>query len=164
MKCGDPNNPSGPGHKANGDLCNATVVQGTFRCYLHGGASPTAKFKAETAMALLRMPAIEALHRILAQWEGNTCATCGFPSGDTDERRLIVRTCQTVLDRCGMGPHATFEVKQSDGDFDPKLLTGDERSRMIGLLAQLREIKADVRARLNQQAFGAAPTEQTTIQ
>lgn len=130
---------------------------------MHGGSTPVAKFKAEMAMAMLRMPAIEALHEVLElqltitrQFQENTCPTCGYPKGDTDELQaiakvisVIVRQAQTILDRTGIAPRAILEVKQSDGDFDLKALTDDERSRMMALLGELRAVKEEVRRRIH---------------
>lgn len=151
MKCGDPNNPDGPYIKANGQPCGRDVRAGFTRCNLHGGASPAAKIKAEQMMATARMPAVEALYSILEQFSNNTCATCGFPIGDTDEKRMIVRTCQTILDRTGMGPHAVLEIaRQSDGDIDLAALLPAERGELLAHLAQIKEIKARVRSRQQQ--------------
>lgn len=151
MKCGDPTNPSGPYIKANGQPCGRDCRPGFTRCNLHGGNNPASKIKAEQLMAQARMPAIEALYSILDQFEKVTCPTCGFPTGDTDEKRMIVRTCQTILDRCGMGPHSVLEIaRQTDGDIDLSALTPDERGSLLGLLAQIKEIKAAVRERQKQ--------------
>lgn len=161
--CGCINNPMGPGHRANGDVCGNSVVPGTHKCHMHGGSTPQAKLKAEQAMALLRMPGIEAMHEILEtmmqvvrQFGENTCPTCGYPKGDTDEihavskvAAVVVRQVQTILDRTGIPARATLEVKQSDGDLDLRALTEQERGAMIALFAQLRELKEAARARIN---------------
>lgn len=164
MKCGDPNNPDGPGLRANGQPCGMPCVKGMHRCVLHGGSSPAAKIKAERAMAILRLPAIEALYRILDQFEQNPCVTCGYPKGDSDEKRMIVRLCSTVLDRAGMGPHSTLDIKQDTGDFDLKLLTGPETAELDSLLTSFASLKQRVALRLHAAAYGipAAPAEQTT--
>jgi hypothetical protein len=107
-------------------------------------------------MAQSRLPAIEALFTIIEQFSNNTCPTCGFPTGDTDEKRMIIRASQTVLDRAGMGPHAVLEIaRQTDGDIDLSALTSDERGSLLGLLAQIKEIKQTVRER--QRAILANP-------
>lgn len=118
------------------------------RCNLHGGANPSAKIKAEQMMAIARLPAIEALYTIIDRFMAQTCAACGYPSGDTDEARAVIQACKTVLDRAGMGPSATLELtKQSDGDINLELLTLEERAALVGLLAQIKEIKDNVRKR-----------------
>lgn len=159
-KCGDPTNPDGPGRKANGDPCENVVVHGGTRCSMHGGCMPAAKIKAEQAMAICRLPAIEALWRILDQFDSETCVTCGFPKGDTDEKRMIVRTCQTILDRSGMGPHSVLDVRQSDGDMDLAQWTDNELTRLDALFAGFDELKAEVALRLHGRVFGMAPIEQ----
>lgn len=156
MKCGDALNPAGPYIKANGQPCMRDVRPGSTRCNLHGAGAAAAKIKAEQLMAQCRMPAIEALFNILEQFESNMCATCGYPKGDTDEKRMIVRACQTILDRAGMGPHATLEIaRQLDGDINLDAMEPDEKGELLALLAQVREIKQRVKAR--QQAVLAKP-------
>lgn len=111
-------------------------------------------------MAQCRLPAVEALFSILEQFESNMCPTCGFPKGDTEEKRMIVRACQTILDRAGMGPHAVLEIaRQLDGDINLDALTDEERGSLLAHLAEIKEIKAAVRAR--QQQLTAAPSTDT---
>lgn len=162
MKCGDPTNPGGVGIKANGDPCPNNVVPGTFRCHLHGGKAPTAKTKSETALALIRHPSIEilwtallTLNEMLLQAQLPTCAACGYPVKDNDEKDTIVKTAfstaktvQMILDRTGLGPTSKLEVKQSDGDIDLQSMTLEERGEMIALLAQLKALKQRIRDRV----------------
>lgn len=164
MLCGDISNPDGQGLKSNGDPCNNPVVPGMLRCYMHGGKMPLAKIKAENMLALLRMPAIEVLHKALASLEavidafnGDTCATCGRPTGET---KNLVKACSnaarvasTVLDRTGVGPRATIEIKQTDGDLDPKLLLPAERQELVALLAQVKAVKQRVRDRVQRVVY-----------
>lgn len=155
--------------KANGDPCGLAVVPGTNRCYLHGGALPSTLIKAQLALALLRSPAVDVLFNsmisldtLITQLQSVTCAACGFPEhSGTDEIDKLIKACfaaaktaAAVLDRTGLGPRSTVEVKQSDGDLDMSALTHDELERMIGLLAQVRALKAEIRARL----FGQTQT------
>jgi hypothetical protein len=157
MKCGDPTNPAGPYITASGKPCGRDVRPGFTRCNLHGGNSPAAKIKAEQLMAQCRLPAIESLFSIIEQFQENMCPTCGYPKGDSDEKRMIVRTCQTILDRAGMGPHSTLEIaRQTDGDINLELLEPDEKATLLSLLAQVKEIKSVVRTR--QQAVAANPS------
>jgi hypothetical protein len=162
MQCGDPNNPGGPGIRANGHPCSKPVVPGTFRCELHGGKAPIAKFKAEQALALLRFPAIEVLNtamerlnEIVIQSGLPSCAACGFPVKTTEELEAVVKACisaakvcQTVLDRTGMGPTSKVEVVQSDGTLDLNLLTEEELGIMTALFAQYDALKEEIRQRL----------------
>jgi hypothetical protein len=161
MKCGDPNNPGGPYIKSNGDPCGRQVRPGFTRCNLHGGNAPSARIKAEQLMAQARMPAIEALYSIIDQFEKNPCGACGYPIGDSDEKRMVIKAAQTVLDRAGMGPHSTVSMTaQTDGDIDPALLTTDERGELLMHLAAIKEIKTRVRVR--QQNILADPMAGTT--
>lgn len=167
MKCGDPNNPAGPYITASGKPCGRDVRPGFTRCNLHGGNSPAAKIKAEQLMAQCRLPAIESLFSIIEQFQNNTCAACGYPVGDTDEKRMIVRTCQTILDRAGMGPHATLEIaRQLDGDINLEALLPEEKGELLALLAQVREIKQRAKARQTTAASNpsTALPESTTVQ
>jgi hypothetical protein len=162
MQCGDPNNPGGPCVKANGHPCTNNVVPGTFRCHMHGGKAPIAKFKAEQAMALLRYPAIEVLNttmerlnEIVVQSGLPMCAACGFPVKSIEELEAVIKACistakvcQTILDRTGMGPTSKVEVVQSDGTLDLNLLTEDELGRMTALFAQYDALKEEIRQRL----------------
>lgn len=168
MKCGDATNPGGIGYRANGDPCGNTVVEGTYRCHMHGGKSPAAKAKAEQAMALLRMPATEALYnvittlnKIIERYREDTCAACGYPRGDVEEidtvvkaARSLAQSCAAILDRTGLGPKSTLEVRQSDGDLDLKALTDMERDEMMRLLGMLDHLKQSIKDRIH----GPAPT------
>lgn len=152
-------------------------MRGGDKCYLHGGNSPAAKTKAETMLALARIPAIEAIHkvlevseRIIDQFMDDTCLTCGYPKGDVEEKEALIRalrttaqTCASILDRTGMGPTAKLELVQSDGNLDTTAMTDLEKAEMVAIAAQYRELKERVRARLHQVAFGLpapAPVQQ----
>lgn len=154
--------------RKNGLACKNACKPGFDVCYMHGGEAPLAKAAAEKALALLRHPAIEALYKVMEslektidQFDDDTCATCGYPRGDAEEKEALIKacrslaqTCSMVLDRTGLGPRSSLEVKTSDGTLDFKMLTEQERGEMMGLLAQLREFKQRVIARSN----GAPPT------
>src|SRR5438132_4002608 len=101
--------------RTTGGPCKRNCALGFTRCYLHGGASPGAKAAAERALALARLPAIEALHQIIADWEATGCESCGLHSMDDRTLAPLIRACQLVLDRTGMGPRATVEVTPSEG-------------------------------------------------
>jgi hypothetical protein len=164
MKCGDPTNPGGIGHKSNGDPCNRGCAPGMTRCNLHGGNNPAAKIKAEQMLAQARLPACEALFDIIDMWERTTCAACGFPSGDVGMLKTIIRAAQVILDRSGMGPRATVEmVHQTDGDLDLEMLTEPEMEELDGLLTQVKELKARIHFRLGTLAgtLPAAPMPDT---
>lgn len=121
------------------------------RCNLHGGANPAAKIKSEQMLAQARLPACEALFLIIDRWHEATCATCGFPAGDIDTSKMIIRAAQVILDRTGIGPRSTVEtVAQKDGDLDLDLMTDDEMARLDFLLNEVKALKTGVRARLAQ--------------
>jgi hypothetical protein len=143
MTCGDHG-----GKKANGDPCKQQVKLGFTRCPLHGAANPISKIKAEQMLAIARIPAIEALYKILDQFDQNTCTTCGFPVGTAEEKRMIIQACRTILDRTGMGPHSTFTLTpQTDGPLNLEILTPEERGELLGHLAQIKAIKDTIRKR-----------------
>lgn len=156
--------------RANGQTCTKFCKPGFTKCYLHGGAGPSAKAKAEHTMALLRVPALEVLHNVLEtlnttidQFNEFTCAACGYPKGDVEEKEAIIKACigavraaQTVLDRTGLGPTSKLEVRQTDGDMDVKSLTDGERERMMSILGELRSLKAEIRTR---QLGGTTPQD-----
>jgi hypothetical protein len=176
MQCGDPLNPAGPVIRENGKPCKNVVMPGATRCAMHGGKTPIAQWKAQQAMSLLRVPAIEsvytameALTGIIEQFQEDTCAACGYPKGDIEEKEALIKACvgaaktvSIVLDRTGMGPRSTLEIKQSDGDLNLHALTQDERSRMVALLAQLRALKQEIRERLVGAAT-AVPVAQPSV-
>lgn len=154
--------------RKNGLPCKNACQPGFTVCYLHGANSPVIKAKAEQQLALLRMPAIEALYKVMEslnrtidQFDEDTCATCGYPRGDAEEKEALIKACRSlaqtcglVLDRVGLGPRATLEVKQSDGNLDLNAFTEQERYEMMGLLAQLRALKQSVKNRVH----GMTPT------
>src|SRR4051812_8155917 len=98
----------------NGLPCKRQVPPGFTRCSLHGAANVSAKIKSEQMLAQARLPACEALFNIIDRHEADTCPSCGFPAkGDVDTVKMIIRACQVILDRTGMGPRASLElVKQ----------------------------------------------------
>lgn len=152
MKCGDPTGAGGPGHRRNGLPCNRERAPGMTRCNLHGGANPAAKIKSEQMLAQARLPACEALFEIIDRWHAEDCLTCGYPkAGDIDTTKTIIRACQVILDRTGIGPRSTVEtVPQKDGDLDLDLLTDDEMARLDFLLGEVKILKTNIRVRLAQ--------------
>jgi hypothetical protein len=103
-------------------------------------------------MALLRLPAIESLHKVLARFnEVDTCTSCGYPKWDHRSLHLLTKVATAILDRTGIGPTSTLEVTQTDGIFDFRFLKQSERTELLGLLARVRDIKALVRERMLQQ-------------
>ena len=161
--CGCVNNPHGQGLRANGDPCRMAVVPGTHKCHMHGGSTPQALLKAQQAAALLRMPVLESMHEVhetmmevIRQFAANQCPTCGYPKGDVEEIQAVAKVASVcinqarmILDRTGIPPKAVLEVKQVDGDLDLRQLTAGEKQRMISLLAEMRDLKEDIRRRIH---------------
>lgn len=126
------------------------------------------------AMALLRMPAIEAIHEsldtlmgVIRQFGETACPTCGYPTGDLEQitavarvASVIINQAKLVLDRAGLPARAVLDVRQSDGDLDLRALTDEERARMMGLLAELRELKEAVRLRIHGTLTGNLATDE----
>lgn len=152
MKCGAP--------KASSGLpCQRGVAPGFTRCNLHGGANPAAKIKAEQSLAQARLPACEALFDIIERYDHTTCVTCGYPSGDTDQQKVILRAAQIILDRTGLGPRATLELaRQTDGDLDLDLLTEGEMAELDRLLTEVRDLKTKIKFRLGMVPAAVQPS------
>lgn len=106
-----------------------------------------ARIAAERALAIVRVPAIEALHSIIADWAAEACQVCGRPN--YENAHPVIRAAQIILDRTGFGPRATVEVIRPEAtDLDLESMTDDERGRLASLLGQMRELKAQIRDRL----------------
>lgn len=132
--------------------CRRSPAPGYTVCYKHGARVPSTIAKAERSLALLRMPAIEALMDIIDQWMENTCELCGYPRrGETEDKRVIVQTAKLILDRTGLGPRATLDVnarRTDDGEALVEHMTDAEREQLRGLIDQVNILKAAVRGRL----------------
>lgn len=133
-----------------GTLCRRQAAPGFTRCNLHGAATPGAKQVAANMLAQARVPGIEALHDIIAQFLENTCAACGYPTGDNETQRTVIAAAKVVLDRTEFGPHSTVTVQNEKHPDDLNLaqMTTDERGELAVLVAQLHDLKMRVRARL----------------
>lgn len=144
MTCGD-----NGGRKWNGDPCERHPSKGFLRCFQHGGKNPGTKVEAELALAKLRMPAIAALFDVIEQLTHGTCLACGFPTGDIEEKKLLVHTAAKILDRTGFGPGSKIELtSQSDGAVNLDLLEKDELDALLPSLAVVKAIKERLRARM----------------
>lgn len=142
MLCGSP-------RASDGLPCERQVSPGYIHCWYHGARSPGAKHTAERALAIARMPAIEALHTIIHNWQTHTCPVCREPDPRAEALHPVIRAAQIILDRTGFGPRAVLEVqKPESADLDIAALTDDERQQLGNLLGQLRTLKGAIRARL----------------
>lgn len=145
-----------------GKNCNNDVVPGTNRCYIHGGAAPATLLKAQVQLAALRNPAIDilfnsiiALDQTMEKLQSVQCAACGFPELDTKSTEALIKaaaaagkTCSMILDRTGLGPRATLEIKQSDGDLDWDHLLVSEQEELLALMTQWEDLKRRIHERL----------------
>lgn len=132
-----------------GKQCGRMCKFGFAYCNFHGGSTAPAKAQAEKMIALARMPAIEALYNIVEQFNEQTCGTCGYPNGEKETQTPVIRAAQVILDRTGMGPASVLEVKQNDGEkMDLSLLTSEERGELLALMAQMKDLKARIKLRI----------------
>lgn len=149
--------------KPAGQQCGRHIKPGFRYCSFHGGGTAPAKAAAERALAVARMPAIEALLNIVEQFNEHTCPTCGYPNGEKETQTPVIRAAQVILDRTEMGPSRTLEVKQSDGDrLDLSLLTPEERGDMARIVAEMRDLKKRVKERIQPGVAGTAASPPDT--
>jgi hypothetical protein len=148
-----------------GTPCKRQAAPGFTRCNLHGAATPGAKQVAAQMLAQARVPGIEALHDIIAQFLEVRCQQCGYPTGDTETQRTVIAAAKVVLDRTEFGPHSTVTVTNDNAQNDLNLaqLTQDERAELAVLVAQLGDLKARVKARLALVLGDEAPPDDATI-
>lgn len=134
--------------------CIKTPRPGFTACPAHGGQAPQTIKKAERLLIVARLPAIEALLDIVDQYNSETCAECGYPIHDVEEKRVIERVARTIFDRTGLPAKATIEVKdeRKAEDMDLGLLTPAELAELDVLLAGMAALKVRVRDRLAQPA------------
>ena len=145
-----------------GDPCSRTVAEGFTRCNLHGAKHPAAISKAETALALARMPAIEHLYEMLEQYAKDTCPTCNYPKRDSEQARVELQLCKAVLDRTGLPPRVSIEVtKKNEEGIDPEHMLPEERERAHAIFAEWKAIKEAVRQRM---MMDPAPTQAVAVQ
>jgi hypothetical protein len=140
------------GRYCDGRPCEREVAPGFTACPTHSAMknerTPSLKFKSQQALAGAVMPAIEGLHTVLNQYMADACPSCGYPKKDAEETRLFIVTCKTILDRTGFGRTLKMELtSQSDGDIDVALLNDSEREQLIAHLAEVKRLKAMIRAR-----------------
>jgi hypothetical protein len=145
--------------------CRIQPFFGDVRCRKHGSKLPESLAKSERALAIARMPAIEAVLDLLEQYNAHRCDACGFPLHDVENRRTMLTAAKMVLDRTGLGPKATLQVngpQADDTDALIEVMTPEQREEVAGLVTRLDAIKAEVRARIarvHAQAAAALPGE-----
>lgn len=121
-----------------------------LHCNFHGGEALSGKIKAELAMAVLRLPAIEVFVKVIEQFHLRPdCPTCGGSLADLEAQKVAMKAAVTVLDRTGLGPRAVLElVPQNDGGLDFAQLTPAERGELLAAIAVVKDVKLRLRNRL----------------
>lgn len=119
-------------------------------CNFHGGEALAGKIKAELAMAVLRLPAIEVFVKVIEQFHARPdCPACGGTLADLDAQKVAMKAAQTVLDRTGLGPRSVIElVPQNDGGLDFAQLLPEEKGELLAAIAVVRDVKLRLRNRL----------------
>lgn len=139
--------------------CKRWPKAGYTVCIKHGERAPQTVQKAERVLAAARIPAIAFLLDSVEQYMAEECQECGFPKGSLKERKFMLSMVTKILDRTGLGPRATLDIRalQGDTDLDVENLTDDEGAALAGLLQGLRELKARVAARRAAEGDALAP-------
>lgn len=88
---------------------------------------------------------------IIEQWSADVCAECGFPRrGDSEAQRTIIQAAKTILDRAGLGPRATLDIRsRPDPGIDISKLTEGESKELEGLLDAIEVFKKRIKVRLS---------------
>lgn len=143
--CGD-----NGGKKWNGDPCKRSPAHGLLHCNFHGGEALSGKIKAELAMAVLRLPAIEVFVKVIEQFHLRPdCPACGGTLADLDAQKVAMKAAVSILDRTGLGPRAVLElVPQNDGGLDFNQLLPAERGELLAAIATVKDIKTKLRNRI----------------
>lgn len=140
---------------ANGMPCRRRPPVGFTVCIRHGARAPQNIAKAERLLAAARVPAISGVMDIIDQWAEDTCKECGYPRrGDSEQQRTIIQAAKTVLDRAGLGPRATLDIRSKpDPGVDVSKLTESEAKELEQLLDAVETFKARVKVRLSMPAI-----------
>jgi hypothetical protein len=88
-----------------GERCQRQPIPGGTVCVMHGGRAPQTIAAAKQRLLEGVEPAIARLLRFIETPPG-LCDACGR----CDDTGAIVSAIRTLLDRAGLGPHATMEV------------------------------------------------------
>ena len=110
-----------------------SAMRGQQICHFHGGKNPNALRKAQERLLALAEPAIEGLNRAL----------------ESNDMPAIVSAARVVLDRVGLGPHATVTLQRGT-DVDDQLGGLSLEELIVEAeenLASLRELQAQQQQR-----------------
>lgn len=90
-----------------GERCGRSAALGAFTCDKHGAKSPLSIKAAHERLAVLAEPASDVLFR--ATRTAPPCPVC--ERSDADRDPTAVRAAIAILDRFGVGPHASLTVQ-----------------------------------------------------
>ena len=125
----------GPGRRCTamnrkGERCNRAPIRGGWVCSFHGGNAPGVRRLAEQRMFSFVEPSMDNVIRILTN-HGPPCGHCGRIDADDP---TVLRACQMVLDRAGLGPTAKIEVEQVSDTAWMQYLEENEVEQIIKLM------------------------------
>ena len=128
------------GTNREGERCQRQPIPGGTVCVNHGGKAPQTIAAAKQRLLEGVEPAIARLLRFIEAPPGlcNTCGRC-------DDTGAIVGAIRTLLDRAGLGPHATMEVVQPHHE-DLSALTLEELAQRAERIAKDCREAADCEA------------------
>ena len=145
---------------ANGLPCRRSPKAGYPVCRKHGERAPQTVAKAERALAIARMPAIENLMDELDQAQEDQCPTCGYPNRGLKYRKHIAAISFKLLDRTGFGPRSSIDLTAKAVDehhIDVSVLTDEEFAELSQLLESLDVFKGKIDARQAREVLAPAP-------
>lgn len=99
--------------KQRGDRCRRAAILGGTVCPFHGGAAPAVKRKAAERLAALQHPAVDALERGISA-ETRQLDRKGRVRTLGPDHGTQIRAATAVLDRTGLGPSQTVDVRAGE--------------------------------------------------
>lgn len=114
--------PQCAGVKRSGDRCENPVVPGAEFCRFHGGELPASKRMAKTRMLQMVGPALDVLAEAMQQAD--------WP--------IAVKAATAILDRAGIGPHATIDVVDTSTDVLERMSDEQLENRALTLANMIR--------------------------
>lgn len=111
-------------------------MRGQQVCHFHGGKNPGALRKAQERLLALAEPAIEGLSRAL----------------ESNDLPAIVSAARVVLDRAGLGPHATVTLQRGSGSDED--LSGLSLEELIADCEETLDSLRDLQAQQHQRELG----------
>lgn len=145
---------------ANGLPCRRSPKAGYPVCRKHGERAPQTIAKAERALAVARMPAIEVLMDELDQAQEDQCPTCGYPARNLKYRKHIAAISFKLLDRTGFGPRSSIDLTAKtidDNHIDVSQLSDEEFQELNQILDALEAFKVKTDARKAREVLAPAP-------